>query len=415
MDREIDSTVRRRRWIRRIVVGVVAVAVGAGLIVVAADWLRPSVKRSRARIGLVERGNLEATLTASGTVIPVYERVLSSPIDARVERVLLEPGDVVERGAKILELDTSATRLQLERLEEQLAQNHNDRLQKRLELEEKISSLESRIETQRLDLEIAHFRLDQQQQLWDDGLVAEERLKEAEIAVKKAGIELRQLAEEIIVERRLNEARLERLELDARILRNDRDDVQRQVELATTGAPVAGVLTSVVEDEGTAVRKGDVLARIADLKSFRVEAEVADAYASRLAIGQDVYVLIEDERLPGHVAQIQPTIEAGTVTFNVDLDEPSHSLLRHNLRADVLVVTDQRADVLKAPRGPYIRGGGREHQVFVVGTDRAQRTEITIGLVGHKHFEVVAGLTEGDEIIVSDMENYMHAGEVRLK
>ena len=158
-----------------------------------------------------------------------------------------------------------------------------------------------------------------------------------------------------------------------------------------------------------------MLARIADLKSFRVEAEVADAYASRLEVGQNVWVLIDDERLSGRVAQIQPTIEAGTVTFNVDLDEPSHGLLRHNLRADVLVVTGQRADVLKAPRGPYIRGGGREHLVFVVDTDRARRTEVTIGLVGHKHFEVVAGLSEGDEIIVSDMENYVHTGEVRLK
>jgi len=415
MDREIDSTFLRRRRIRRLAGGLVVLVVGAGLIVLAADWLRPSVKRARTRVGLVERGDLEATLTASGTVVPAYERVISSPVDARVERVLFTPGDVVERGSAILELDTAEIRLRLEGLEDQLAQNHNERLQKRLELEETVAALESRIETGRLDLEIARFRLDQKSRLWDDGLVSEETLKEAQVAVKKAEIDLARMTEEIVAQRRLNEARLERLELDARILRNERDEVKRQVELATTSAPVAGVLTSVIREEGTAVHQGDVLARIADLQSFRVEAKVSDAYASRLAVGQDVYVLVDDERLTGTVAQILPTIEQGTAMFNVDLNDPADTHLRHNLRVDVLVVTGRRSDVLKAPRGPYLRGGGQRYPVFVIDDDRARRTEVTVGLVGHDYVEVVDGLAEGDEIILSDMTNYEHAAEIRLR
>jgi len=415
MDREIDSGFLRRRRIRRLAGGLVVLVVGAGLIVIAADWLRPSVKRSRTRVGVVERGNLEATLTASGTVVPAYERVISSPVDARVERVLFSPGDVVERGAAILELDTAEIRMRLERLEEQLSQNHNDRLQKRLELEDTVAALESRIESGKLDLEIARFRLDQKSRLWADGLVSEDLLKEAQVAVKKAEIDLARLTEEVVAQRRLNEARLERLELDANILRNERDEVRRQVDLATTSAPVSGVITSVIREEGTAVHQGDVLARIADLKSFRVEAKVSDAYASRLALGQDVYVLVDDQRLTGTVSQILPTIEQGTAVFNVDLNAPSDEHLRHNLRVDVLVVTGRRADVLKAPRGSYLSGGGQRYPVFVVDDDRARRTEVTVGLVGHDYVEVVDGLAEGDEIILSDMTNYEHAAEIRLR
>jgi HlyD family secretion protein len=415
MDREIELSTRRRRTIRKLVIGVGALAVAAGVIAVASDWLRPSLKLSRTRIGVVERGNLEATLNASGTVIPAYERVVSCPVDARIERVLLKPGQVVEVGTEILELDTSTTRLELERLEERLDRNANDRLQRRLELEERISALESTIESKRLDREIARFRLDQKNKLWDEGLIAEEEVKEAEVTVKKAEIELRRFTEEIVAEERLNEAKLERLALDAGILRKERDDTRRQLELATTGAPVAGVLTFVFEDEGATVPRGEVLARIAGLESFRIEARVSDAYASRLAVGQDAHVVIDGERLPARVAEVLPTIEAGTIGFTVDLNEASHDLLRHNLRVDVLVVTGRRSDVLKAPRGPYIRGGGERHRVFVVEEDRALRTDVTIGLTGYEYYEIVDGLEEGDRIVLSDVRDYLHANKVRLR
>lgn len=415
MDREIDIGVRRRRAAKKIAVALGAVGATLGLAVFGASWLRPTIQRSRVRIAHVERGSLEATLSASGTVVPAYERVLSCPVDARVERVLHKSGEVIREGQEILELDTSATRLELERLEERLAQNRNDRLQRRLELEERVSEIESRIDAQRLDGDIERFRLEQKKKLWGEGLIAEEELREAEVAVKKAEIELRRATESVVAERRLNEAKLERLALDASILRKERDDTARQLELATTAAPVSGVLTSVIEDEGASVARGSVLARIADLDSFRVEAKVSDAYAARLGVGQEVAVLVDDDRLPGRVAGISPTIEEGTIRFDVALQDASDQRLRQNLRVDVLVVTARRADVLKAPRGPYIRGGGDRHRIFVVDADRALRREVTLGLVGHEFYEVVDGLQEGDEIIISDVRDYLHARQVRLK
>jgi HlyD family secretion protein len=336
-------------------------------------------------------------------------------VDARVERVRVRPGELVEQGTQILELDTSASRLAVERLDERLAQNTNDRLQARLALEEKLAALGSDIESEKLDLEIARFRLDQQRRLWEDGLIAEDAFKEAEVGTRKAEIELRRLSEAVVAERRLAEARLERLAIDGSILRKERDDARRELELADTGAPAPGVLTSVFEEVGATVQRGQILARIADLEAFRVEARVSDAYGGRLAVGQDVHVLIDGARLGGRVSGILPTVEEGTVRFTVDLDDASNALLRHNLRVEVLVVTGRRQDVLRVPRGPYIRGGGERHAVFVVDQDRALRTDVTIGLAGHEFFEVVAGLDEGDEVIISDVRNYVHARQVRLK
>jgi HlyD family secretion protein len=415
MDREIDIRVRRTRTYRRVGTGVVTAAAVGTLLFVAPQWLRPSVDRDDVRIATVERGDLEATVRASGTVVPAVERVLSSPVDARVVRKLREPGAVLQAGDPILQLDTSATRLELEKLEERLVQNDNDREQLRLELENTVAGLERDIETQRLDLEIAQYRLDQNVKLGTEGLVSENMLKESEVTVKKASIRLKQLEDEIVAARESHQARLDRIELDARILRSELEETRRQLELASTRTEHAGVLTWVIDEAGATVRRGDVLARIADLESYRVEATVSDAYATRVEVGRAVHVLAGEESLSGELSTIFPTIENGALRFTVDLEAPSHPALRHNLRVDVIVVTGFRPDVLKVPRGPYIRGGGDLHQVFVVRGDRAIRTDVRLGMVGHEYYELLDGLEEGDEIIVSDMRKRLHAKQIRVR
>ena len=73
-----------RRWLP--ITAVIVVLMSA--FVWGADLLRPSVRRDRVRTARVESGPLEASLTASGTVVPAIEHVISSPIDARVLAVL---------------------------------------------------------------------------------------------------------------------------------------------------------------------------------------------------------------------------------------------------------------------------------------------------------------------------------------
>lgn len=415
MDRALDLGVRRYRLIRRVSWTVLAISASVAVVVLASSWLRPTVHRNRVRVGRVERGDLEATVRASGQVAPAFERVVSSPVEARVLRLLRQPGAILEAGDPILELDTSSIRMQLDQLEEKLARIENERRQQRLVHEKALAGLRHDVEIQQLDVEIAEYRLQQDRKLHAEGLIPDEILKESEVAFKKATIRLDQLDEEIVAAAQSHETTLEQLDLDARILRREMEETRRQQELATTRTEHPGVLTWVTEEAGATVRRGDLLARIADLESFRVEASVADAYASRLEIGQPVHVLIGEVSLPATLARILPTIEGGTVRFVVELDTPSHSLLRHNLRVDVLVVTGFRRDVLIIPRGPYIRGGGDLHQVFMIRGDSAVRREVRLGLVGHEYYELVDGLDEGDEIILSDMSRRLHADRIRVK
>jgi hypothetical protein len=83
--------------------------------------IRPTLDRSEIRTAKVETGAVEATLSATGIVVPEFEHVLSSPIDARVLRVLRRPGDPLEPGQTILDLDVSESRLAYDKLVERAA------------------------------------------------------------------------------------------------------------------------------------------------------------------------------------------------------------------------------------------------------------------------------------------------------
>ena len=84
------------------------------------------------------------------------------------------------------------------------------------------------------------------------------------------------------------------------------------------------------------------------------------------------------------------------------------------MRVDVLVVTGRKDDVLRIKKGPFADGeGGR--QAFVVHGKRAVRTPIELGLASFDDFEVVQGLALGDEVIISDMRDWIHVREIRIR
>src|SRR5215207_10765333 len=122
------------------------------------DLLRPGVTRARIRTARVTSGPVDAMIMASGTVVPEIERVLSSPVDARVLRILKRPGARVERGDAVVELDTSESILALDKLRSDLRVKENEQSQRRLTLKTSLADIDGRIAVKQLEAESAEAR-----------------------------------------------------------------------------------------------------------------------------------------------------------------------------------------------------------------------------------------------------------------
>jgi HlyD family secretion protein len=414
MDRALAPEIRRRRVARIVITTAVAIAAIVFSFAATLQWLRPSVRRADIQTARVERGNIDATLQASGTIVPAVEQVVSSPIEARVLRIIRRPGDRVRAGDELLALDTSQAQLDLDRLSGTLAQKESELAQLRLKLEDTLASLQASIEQKKLDREILRYKADQNAKLLKAGLVSEQDNMAAATAAKKADIEQTQLEQALSRAKSTGDAQLSAASAELTTIRKEREESQRQLQLAMMHADRDGILTSIVSDTGATIRKGDIVARIADLSSFRVDATISDVHASQLAPGMPVRVRIDDATaIDGRITTIEPRIESGVVKFHADLDRAGMDKLRNNLRADVFVVTGRRSNILRVKRGSL--GQSEFEDVYVVRGSKLVRTEVRWGFAGEETIEPLSGLREGDEVVISDMKDYSGVNELRLR
>ena len=414
MDREIDSGFRRRQRIRKTALALGAVAMIGAAYFWGTHFIRPSVARDRIRTARVEKGPVEAVITAEGTVVPEIEQVLSSPVNARVLKILKRPGSVLSKGDPIFELDLNESKLAVEKLNRQIDLKRNRQTEVKLDLENRLTTLQSQWKIKNLECKSALAASERNRALFQKGSISEERLLETELIEQRVGYELTQIEDSIQNAQQMTEIQLEGLALEMKTLEDEREEAWRRLELATTKSDRNGVLTWVVSEEGATVTKGEVLARIADLSTYRVEGRVSDVHAGRLGVGLPTRVRIDESHLAGHISRINPKIDEGVITFIVDLDEKSSPLLRSNLRVEVLVITDRKDRVLNVKKGPFANAEGIR-DVFVIHGDAAVRTEARFGIAGAESYEVVEGLFEGDEVIISDTDDFIHMKGLKVK
>lgn len=377
-------------------------------------WLRPTVSASRLRTAIVTTGPIDASISASGLVVPAFERVLSTPLDARVLRILQRPGAVLAPGDAVLELDVSESAQALARAENDLKMKDNQQLQTRLGYEKSLVDLDGQIDVKTLEIETRRATLDMHQQLADRGLLSQEELRKTTLALRQSEVELAQLQNTRQSAARTTDVQLEGLALERSTLQRDVAERRRLLDLATTKSDRSGVLTWIVADEGVLVRRGDVIARIADLSTFRIDASASDIHAGRIRTGLPVAIRIDDQQLDGTVQEVYPTVENGAIRFMVGIADAQDVALRPSLRADVQVITSSRGETVKVQRGVFADGTGSRH-VFVRVGNRAVRTTVELGVASFDEVEILSGLEPGDDVILSDMRDYEHLTELWIR
>ncbi|MPR36128.1 efflux RND transporter periplasmic adaptor subunit [Salmonirosea aquatica] len=414
MDREVSAdhlkSTRTRRWI----IGMGAVLLLAASIYFFRKSLSSTIEANRIRTGTVQRGDVENTLNATGEVIPAYEQIITSPIRAVIKQVLLTPGTRIEPGQPIVELDKSLTQIEFERYEDQLALKKNSIEQLRMKLDKNLYDAEISDKIKLLNINKLKADLEDAQRLTKVGGGTQEDITRAENALKIAQLEKQQLENDLAYNRQSMGASLRETELGAQIESKNLKELQHKLRMADIVADRKGVLTWVNENIGSAVNEGEMLAKVADLGSFRVEGSCSDVYADQVKAGLPVVIKVNDSTLRGTITQVKPAVKDGVIGFVVQLDNARSESLRPNMKVDVYVVTDRSANTLRVANGPAFTGK-RKQYVYVAQAGKAIRREVEVGLSNFDFVEIKSGLQAGEKVILTDMNQYEHLEEITIK
>lgn len=415
MDREIPKSERRKalltRWGKAGIVTAVAVAV----IVIAAVALRAGVSRDDIRIARVDRGTIEASVTASGKVSPAFEEIITSPINTRLVEVYRKAGDDVEEGSPLLRLDLMTAQTDYNKLLDEGQMMRYQLEQMRLNNNTYLNDLEMKVKVKEMSVSRMEVELRNERYLDSLGSGTGDNVHQAELTYNTGRLELRQLRQQLENEREVKAADLKVKQLELNIFEKNLAEMRRTLDDARICAPRRAVLTYINNQVGAQVSQGEQVAVIADLSRFKVDCEISDNYGDRVRVGGVAVVKVGREMLRGIVSNVTPMSRNGVIAFSVQPDSADHKELRSGLKTDVYVMDNVMENVLRLPNASFYTGAG-SYDIFVVASDNELvRRRVVLGDCNYDYVEVISGLEEGDEVVVSDMSEYKENNKLKLK
>lgn len=414
MDREISKEVQRKEQRKQFIRIGTAVGGFIVLIVVVISMLQTSLKRKDLNISTVDKGVIEVSVSASGKVIPAFEEIINSPINSRIVEVYKRGGDSVDVGTPILKLDLQSAETEYNKqldeeqmkslqLEQQRVTNHN-----------KLSEMEMNLKVSRMELDRKAVELRNERYLDSLGAGTTDKVRQVELDYNVSILKLKEDEQKYKNEQALAEADLKVKELELNIFRKSLAETRRTLEDAQIRSPRKAILTYVNNEIGSQIGQGAKVAIVSDLSHFKIEGEIADTYGDRIAAGSKAVIKIGSEKLDGTVSDVTPLSKNGVISFTVQLEEDNHKRLRSGLKTDVYVMNAVKDDVLRIANSSYYVEKG-EYELFVVNGNQLLKRKVQLGDSNFEYVEVVSGLQEGEQVIVSDMNAYKDKNKLKIE
>ena len=414
MDREISKEAQRKEQRKQLIKIGVVVGGLIFLIVVVISMLQTSLKRKDLNISTVDRGVIEVSVSASGKVIPAFEEIINSPINSRIVEVYKRGGDSVDTGTPILKLDLQSAETEYNKqldeeqmkslqLEQQRVTNHN-----------KLSEMEMNLKVSRMELDRKAVELRNERYLDSLGAGTTDKVRQVELDYNVSVLKLKEDEQKYKNEQALAEADLKVKKLELNIFRKSLAETRRTLEDAQIRSPRRAILTYVNNEIGSQIGQGAKVAIVSDLSHFKIEGEIADTYGDRIAAGSKAVIKIGSEKLDGTVSDVTPLSKNGVISFTVQLEEDNHKRLRSGLKTDIYVMNAVKDDVLRIANSSYYVGKG-EYELFVVNGDQLLKRKVQLGDSNFEYVEVVSGLQEGDQVVVSDMNAYKDKNKLKIE
>jgi HlyD family secretion protein len=412
MDIKRSTKSKSRKRIRTGILIAVGLAAIAGITYGLAKMkpAAPTLDRSTAVIDTVKRGEMVREVRGNGTLVPQVTRWIPAPADGRVERILAQAGVEVSAGTVIVELSNPEMEQQSIDAEFQVKTAEAEAENLRVRLESDGMTQQSQIASINAEYRQAKLQLDTDEALAKKGLVADLNLKVSRVHVEdlanRLKIEQQRLAiagKSVKAQMNAQQSRVQQLRALAKLKRD-------QVDALKVRAGTNGVLQQIIVQEGQQVTPGLNIARIADPASLKAELKIAETQIKDVRVGQTAKVDTRNGVIEGQVSRIDPAAREGTFTVDVSFTGELPSSARPDLSVDGTIELERLRNVLYVGR-PVFGQGQQTVGMFRLGPDgqEATRETVVLGRASVSTIEIVSGLREGDQVIISDtstMDSY---------
>ncbi len=353
----------------------------------------------------VERGHVEDTVPAiaSGTVMLQLDSRIAADYMGTIERVLVHEGQHVKKGDMLIGLRAAELEAQVELAKANLEAGESALRQAQLGADISKTMTASQFKQSTAQSDLATRELNKLQSMLDGGAISKTEFDRAAVQSRVAN-EATTMAKEGQRETDLRNEEIRMAQANIKQLKAGLQAAEAARDKATVKAPFDGIIAKIFLDEGEAVTMGMPLMQLIDNSEFFVEAPFDEANAAEIRVGQKVRINLDAYRgdnFYGRVEYIAPVVQMNpdlSRTLNVKiLVEEGKDKFIGGMSADVIVVIEEKDDILFAPADALIR----DEYAYVMEGGRAVRRAVTTGTGNWENVEILDGLTEGDQLITS--------------
>lgn len=420
MDIQRPASVARKKKMRQGAFAVTGLIV-VGLVSVFLARLQPAaptVERATVWVDTVKKGDVPRQVRGLGTLVPVDEarRWIPASTQGMVERIVIRPGAIVTPETVILELSDPQAQQSLLDAEQQLKAVEADMASLEAQLQAESLNQRSVAATVEADFEQARLEKEVNEDLAKDGLVSSLVLKQSTVRAESLSTRNQIEQQRVKVAENNIKAQLEAQRARIDQLRSLYNLRRQQWDNLTVRSGMNGVLEQVPVEVGQQVAPGTNLARVADPTRLKAELRIAETQARDLTIGQVASVDTRNGFIPGKVIRIDPAAQNGTVTVDIGLEGELPRGARPDLSVDGTIELELLDDVLYVGRPAF---GQEQSTVGLFRLDptsgEAARVQVQLGRSSVNTIEILSGLAEGDQVVLSDMSAWDQFDRIRLR
>jgi HlyD family secretion protein len=417
MDKRIEKKGRSLR--RQVVIGALSVlgVLVAWQVVSRAGSSRLAIDPTRITTGIVQRALFREFYPSDGTVQPATSVYLDVEEGGRVDEILVEGGQRVEKGDLILRFSNATLQRTSIDTETQLLENLDiqrntqfNRAQSGLLLKETLLDLDHQILDQSqkfrryealvkegntaISVEVFETARNQLQYLKDKRALLAERIRQEEILSAK------QIAQAQKSIERLNTS----MELLGRIVKS-----------LEVRAPISGHLSTIDAEVGQNLPRGQRIGQIDLLDRFKLRVRIDQFYISRVEVATPGRVNLEGKTWDVKVQKVYPEVKDNAFEADVVFEGAAPGSLKRGQTLTVELSFGQPVQTLTVAKGGFFQEtAGR--WVYLISKDgkTATRTAVRLGRQNPREVEVLEGLRQGDRIITSGYDVFNGVEELQF-
>ncbi|MBV9155226.1 MAG: efflux RND transporter periplasmic adaptor subunit [Acidobacteriaceae bacterium] len=348
----------------------------------------------------ITRRSLARYLTISSELVPFQEIDVYAKESGFVSKLYVDYGSHVKKGQLMAVLEIPELQAQLQEDQASIRSASNQVTDAEHEL--------GRVEAEHTVFHLQYERLNNVAQT-KPGLVAQQEVDEAH-------------GKDLAAESQIEAAKstLQATQSQLAVTQSKLVHDQAIYDYSKITAPFTGVVTQRYANLGTLMQGGTnstqalPLVKLSQEDLFRLVIPVPESYVRYIKTGDQVNVRVPslDKTFPGTVARFSVDVTGSTRTMHTEVDVPNpQGVLIPGVYAEATLTLDRKGDALVVPLQAINQEADKAIVLVVNSSNQIQNREITLGIQTENDAEVLAGLQDGDEVVISDRSG-LRSGEL---